>query len=613
MAADSATVSTGLANTQTNVAANIAALPATLRPLLLLIGIAAAVAAGVWIVLWSKGPTYSLLYASLSPQDEAQVAQALDAAQIPYKLDSASSGIEVPAERLDEARLKLAGQGVTDNDSFAALEKSSGFGVSQFMEDVRYQHALELELARTIASLQPVAGARVNLAEPRESVFVSDSHTASASVFVELKPGSTLGAEQVQAIVNLVAASVPNLSPGAVTVVDQQGRLLSAPSGHDAYATDEREYDIVHRMETDYARRIEALLTPLVGPGLVHAQVVADLNLGVSEQSREQYTPNSQIVRSEQLSEQSGGSAASGGVPGSLSNEPPTPGVAVPQSAAQSTAAGQNGSPASGTAASANSAAPGAGAQNAAQNAAQNGGAQTTGGGTPATASGQPGLEAVGGTFGLPGDKTISRDVTRNYEIDRTLAYTSQPAGTVRRLTVAVLIGDRTVTGTDGKSKKVPLTADDLTRVTQLVKDAVGFDASRGDSVSVVNESLDAESTPAAKGGTFQAPPLWETPIFWSLLRIGAGLIVVLVLVLTVLRPLVKTLITPMRLAPAGAAPALPPGAPGAAAGALPPGQREAVAPSISHEQQLTQARSMVNQDPKRVAQVVRGWVGSDE
>jgi flagellar M-ring protein FliF len=609
MAADSATVSTGLANSPANVSANIAALPATLRPLLLLIGIAAAVAAGVWIVLWSKGPTYSLLYANISPQDEAQIAQALDSAQIPYKLDPTSSGIEVPAERLDEARLKLAGQGLTDNDSFATLEKSSGFGVSQFMEDVRYQHALEMELARTIASLQPVAGARVNLAEPRQSVFVSDSRTASASVFVELKPGSTLDAEQVQAVVNLVAASVPNLSPGAVTVVDQQGRLLSAPSGHDAYATDEREYDIVHRMETDYARRIEGLLTPLVGPGLVHAQVVADLNLGVSEQAKEQYTPNSQIVRSEQLSEQSAGSAASGGVPGSLSNEPPTPGVAVPQSAAQSTAAaGQNGAPASGTAASA-TAASSAGAQNA----AQNGGAQTSGAGTPAAASGQPGLEAVGGTFGMPGDKTISRDVTRNYEIDRTLAYTSQPAGTVRRLTVAVLIGDRTVTGTDGKSKKVPLSADDLARVTQLVKDAVGFDASRGDSVSVLNESLDTESTPATAGGAFQAPPLWQTPLFWSFLRIGAGLVVVLVLVLSVLRPLVKTLITPVRLAPAAGAPALPPGMAGAAAGALPSGQREAVAPSLSHDQQLTQARSMVNQDPKRVAQVVRGWVGSDE
>src|SRR5690348_16812764 len=345
MAADSATLSNGLtAGTAgpANLQANIASLPATLRPLLLLVGIAAAVAAGVWIVLWSRGPTYSLLYANLSPQDEAQVAQALESAQIPYKLGAASNGIEVPAERLDEARLKLAGQGLTDNDSFAALEKSSGFGVSQFMEDVRYQHALEMELARTIASLQPVAGARVNLAEPRQSVFVSDSRTASASVFVRLKPASTLEPEQVQAIVNLVASSVPNLSPGQVTVVDQQGRLLSAPNGHDAYAMDERQYDMVHRMETDYARRIEALLSPLVGPGLVHAQVVADLNMGVSEQAKELYTPNSQIVRSEQLSEQTAGASGTGGVPGSLSNEPPAPGVLTPP-AAQSTAAAQNG------------------------------------------------------------------------------------------------------------------------------------------------------------------------------------------------------------------------------------------------------------------------------
>ncbi len=232
MAADSATLSNGLTAAPpgpTNFQSNIAALPATLRPLLLLVGIAAAVAAGVWIVLWSRGPTYSLLYANLSPQDEAQIAQALDSAQIPYKLDGATNGIEVPAERLDEARLKLAGQGLTDNDSFAALEKSSGFGVSQFMEDVRYQHALEMELARTIASLQPVAAARVNLAQPRQSVFVSDNRTASASVFVQLKAGSILEPEQVQAIVNLVASSVPNLSPGEVTVVDQQGRLLSAP------------------------------------------------------------------------------------------------------------------------------------------------------------------------------------------------------------------------------------------------------------------------------------------------------------------------------------------------------------------------------------------------
>jgi flagellar M-ring protein FliF len=589
MAADPATLP--------NLAPHSAGLPASLRPLLLLVGIAAAVAAGVWIVLWSRGPTYSLLYANLSPQDEAQVAQALESAQIPYRLDPGASGIEVAAERLDEARLKLAGQGLTDNDSFAALEKSSGFGVSQFMEDVRYQHALEMELARTIASLQPVAGARVNLAEPRQSVFVSDNRSASASVFVELKSGASLEPEQVQAIINLVASSVPNLSAGEVTVVDQQGRLLSAPSGHDPYAMDDREYDMVHRMETDYARRIESLLTPLVGPGLVHAQVVAALNLGTSEQAKELYTPNSQIVRSEHLSQQSAGAPGSGGVPGSLSNEPPAPGALAPTAAAKANApAAQNGT----------------GASSAGSPAAQaNGPAAGAAAGAARPGATQP----VGGS--MAGGDTSSSDVTRNYEIDRTLDYSNQPAGTVRRLTVAVLIGDRTVNGPDGKAKRVPLSAEELTRVTQLVKDAVGFDASRGDSVSVMNESLDTASTPAAEAGNFQSPPLWQSPFVWSLLRIVAGLVGVLVLVLSVLRPLVRTLITPMRLS--GAAPAgaqaltgAAPGGPAGAAAALPAGQRDA-ATALSHEQQLTQARSMVNQDPKRVAQVVRGWVGQDE
>ncbi len=597
MAADPATISNSLASSPSGAPATLAALPASLRPLLLLIGIAAAVAAGVWIVLWSRGPTYSLLYANLSPQDEAQVAQALEAAQIPYKLDAASNGIEVPAERLDQARLKLAGQGLTGNDSFAALEKSSGFGVSRFMEDVRYQHALEMELARTIASMQPIAAARVNLAEPRQSVFVSEDRRASASVFVQLKPGSTLDPEQVQAIVNLVASSVPNLSPKEVTVVDQQGNLLSAPNGHDPYAMDEREYDMVHRMETDYARRIEALLTPLVGPGLVHAQVVAELNMGTREQAKELYTPNSQIVRSEHLAEQSEGGAATGGVPGSLSNEPPVPGTIVPPAAAKSSAkAGQSGAAASGSG----------------QSAAQGGSARSSAAATPGA------VEPVGGTVGAPGGgNTISSDMTRNYEIDRTLDYSNRPAGAIRRLTVAVLIGDRTVTGADGQVKKVPLSAQELARVTQLVKDAVGYDASRGDSVSVVNESFDTPTTAAADDGSFQRPPIWQSPFVWSLLRIVAGLVVVLVLVLAVLRPLVRTLIAPMRIAPAAtlgsqALPGAPPGA-AAAAGALPAGQKQAAVTAVTHEQQLVQARTLVSQDPKRVAQVVRGWVGSDE
>ena len=563
-------------------------LPPSLRPLLLLVGIAAAVAAGVWIVLWARGPTYSLLYANLSPQQQAQVVQALQGAQIHYQLDPTTNGVEVPADQLDAARLKLAGQGVAGGDSFAELDKSSGFGVSQFMENIRYQHVLEAELAHTIASLRPVESARVNLAVPRQSVFVSDQTAASASVFVRLRAGGTLGPEQVQAIVNLVASSVPDLSASHVTVVDQNGHLLSSPQGDSPFAADERGYDMVHRLESDDQQRIVALLTPLVGPGLVHADVVVSLNTGTSEQAQELYKPNSQIVRSEQVSEQRTGSGA-GGVPGSLSNEPPVPGsVAPPAKAGSAASAGASVSSSSTTAAS--------GPQGNA------GGQGKPGGQGGAAAAVQP----VGAPAG--GGHVLSSDITRNYEIDRTLDYSRQPPGQIRRLSVAVLLGYHPVKDAKGKVTDVPLSAQELARVTQLVKDAVGFDAARGDSVSVVNEPLDTPSSPSS-GGEITGPALWQQPLFWSLAKIASGLVAVLVLALVVLRPMVRLLVTPVSHAPTGAAQSKL----GEDAGSAPQAQKEAVVKALSHEQQLTNARALVSQDPKRVAQMVRGWVGTDE
>src|ERR1700759_613658 len=225
---------------------------ATLKPLLLLVGIAMAVAAGVTVVLWSRGPTYSTLYANLGTQDQAQITQALDAAQIPYRMAPGSSTIEVPAEKLNDARLKLAGQGLPEGGGgFALMDKDPGFGVSQFMENARYQHALETELARTISDLRPVEGARVHLAIPHQTAFVRDHHPGSASVFVQVRPGRRLEEGQVQAIVNLVASSVPEMEASQVTVVAQSGRLLSAPEGHDEFAIREKQFDMVHRLEED--------------------------------------------------------------------------------------------------------------------------------------------------------------------------------------------------------------------------------------------------------------------------------------------------------------------------------------------------------------------------
>jgi len=571
--------------------ANPSALAAGLKPILLLIGIAAAVAAGVTVVLWTRGPSYSLLYANIAAEDQSQIAQALDAAQIPYRIQPGSNNIEVPAERVSEARMKLAGQGLPESGGgFALMDKDPGFGVSQFMENARYQHALETELGRTIANLRPVEGARVHLAIPRQSAFVRDHHSASASVFVQVKPGRRLEQGQVQAIVNLVASSVPEMEATQVTVVDQQGRLLSSPGSHDEFALGEQQFDMIHRLEDDYTQRIEGLLAPMIGAGRVRAQVVAQMDMTVSEEAHEQYRPDSQIVRSEQISEQSSrdGSGA-GGVPGALTNQPPPAGVAqapppntAPQNAAANTAAGAAG---------------------AAANAANK---------TPAT--GATGLTQPIGGAGAGGDSNSSKSTTRNYEIDRTLAYTRQPAGKLKRLTVAVLIDNMRSTDKDGKVKEVALTAQQLDHVTQLVKDAVGFDEARGDNVNVVNASFTAE--PTAPEGELESPAFWESPLFLNIAKLVAGLAVLLVLVLSVLRPLVRTLVgptrSPVQLMPRAAESiTTEPIQAGGNNPALPGADPKAVA--LTHDQQVAAARTLVNQDAKRVAQVVRGWVAQDE
>jgi flagellar M-ring protein FliF len=524
-------------------------IPPSLKPLALLIGIAGAVAAGVVIVLWSKEPTYSLLYGNLGQQDAALIAQALDTNNIPYKLDAGT--IAVPADRVHDARLKLAAQGLPEGDGgFAVMSKEPGFGVSQFMEGARYQHALETELARTISNLQPVEGARVHLALPRQSAFVRDRRPPSASVFLQMKPGRRLESEQVTAIVNLVASSIPELEADQVTVVDQQGRLLSAPEGNDEMAAREKQLEIARGMEERYTQRVEQLLAPLVGPGRVRAQVVADVELSTTEEAREQYRPESQIVRSEQTAEESSRNGVGPqGVPGALTNQPPAPGVALPPGVA-------------------------AGAQ---------------------AANAEPVVAP-----NTPPDNT-SKQATRNYEIDRTVAYTRQPAGRLKRLTVAVLVDNLRTTDEEGTVTETALTPEQLENMTKLVKDAVGFDQARGDSVNVVNASFKGELTPEE---VQEDPiPLWERPLVRDVAKLLAGLIVLLVLVLMVLRPLIRGLLASPRIAYAPAA--LPAGQ-----GSLAP---QAAGPALDYDGQVSHARSMVTQDAARVAQVVKTWVGDDE
>jgi flagellar M-ring protein FliF len=561
-----------MANTQTVVVPP--PLGINVRPLLLLLGVALAVAAGVTVVLWWKGPDWSLLYANLSDSDASSVVQSLQAGGIQYKIDNASGAIMVPAERVHDARLQLASQGLPQgkNSSFEMISKDPGFGVSQFMENARYQYALENELARTISSLQAVEAARVHLAIPQQSAFVRDRRPASASVLLQLRAGHRLEPEQVSAIVHLVASSIPELNSDQVTVVDQQGRLLSSPKSGDAAIAAE-QFEAAHRVEDTYMQRIEELIAPIVGDGKVRAQVTVDLDAAASEEAHEQYKPDGSVVRSEHTAEESSrGGGASGGVPGALTNQPPVGGQAVPATAKPPATP----PPANGAAGNNKNAA-----------AAQ---ADAAAAAAAAAAANVP--------------ESTSKENTRNYEIDRTVSYSHQPAGRIKRVTVAVLVDNVRTVAADGKVTQQPLSKQQIDDITRLVKNAVGFDEARGDSVNVVNQSFQDQSSPPIKP---EPVPLWQRPMVRDVTRLVLGALVLVALALGVLRPLIKNLANHAVVAtgPALAAPAGSEGQerPAAAAGAP-------ATPALAYEQQLVQARSLVSQDPKRVAQVVKTWVG---
>ncbi len=498
----------------------------------LLIGIAASVAVGIATVLWSRAPDYSLLYANLADRDAGAVVNALVAAEIPHRLEQSSGAIMVPADRVHEARLLLASDGLPRGSGmgFELIGEEKGLGVSQFMENARYQHMLETELVRTISNLRPVQSARVHLAMPKQSVFVRDRRPGSASVMVQLYPGRRLEDAQVSSIVNLVASSIPDLEPGEVTVVDQLGRLLTEHNDAGDLSLTARQFDYRTRVEDAYAARIVDLLTPLAGTGKVRAQVTADLDFTVTEQTQEQYDPANTAVRSEQTSNETrlGDAAAAGGIPGALTNQPP-------------------------------------GDQDAADAESANRSSSTT--------------------------------ATRNFEVDRTVSHTRQQTGTIRRLSVAVIVDHRQVVAEDGTVSAEPLAAEEIERMTALAREAIGFDAARGDSVSVINASF---TRPEAIEAT--KPAWWDMPIVGQVIRQLAGVVLMLGLIFGLLRPTVRHLLVP---APAPVA-ALPAGGNAAAA------ERE-VTPALTYEQSMAAARSVVGEDPRRAARVVKDWVAEDE
>lgn len=538
-----------------------------LRQILTLVGVAAAVALGIAVALWSRSPSYAPLYTGLDERDASQVVQALQAGGDRFQLGPGGTAVLVAEGDVARLRLKLAAQGLPQGASGGSAEEAqtSPFGMSDFAEKARYQKRLEGELVNSITSLQPVKAARVHLALPKPSAFVRDRRPASASVVVTLFPGRNLDPSQVSAVVHLVASSVPDLDPSQVSVIDHKGNLMTAGGASDPAALADGRFRLAQSLEQAYATRIEELLTPLVGPGRVRAQVAANMDFSETERTDERFDPKATVLRSEQMSNQErrDGASVAQGIPGALSNQPPP---AAPQPTAAD--------PSAGTAT-----------------------ATTT---TAATAASGTPLES-------------QSSATRNFEVDRSISHTREPVGSIRRLSVAVVVDNKVSVDEDGEPQTTPLSQTELAQMVELVRGAVGFDESRGDSVSVINAPFHAEPDMEAPPPT----PLWQQPAMREIGKQILGAIVVLVLALSVVRPMLRGLTGAPTSAPtqvqvlAGGS-SVDVAQPADTQRSLGAGAGMAALPPVAFEQKVTLAKRMVNQDPRQVAQVVKGWVAED-
>jgi flagellar M-ring protein FliF len=536
----------------------------------LMLGVSAIIAllAGGW--MWAQTPDYKVLFSNVSDRDGGAIIASLQQMNVPHKFAEGGGAILVPANQVHDVRLKLAAQGLPKGGlvGFELMENQK-FGTSQFLEQVNFQRALEGELARSIQALAAVDSARVHLAMGKQSVFMREQQKPSASVLVNLYPGRVLDPQQVNAIIHLVSSSVPNLPLSNVTVVDQQGNLLSKTDESDtSTGLNPNQLKYLQALEQSYIRRIEAIIAPIVGKENVHAQVAADVDFAHSEQMDEIYKPNqdpgSSTVRSQQTSELASSSQMEGGVPGALSNQPPMPATAPITT--------PPGSPLSQT--------------------------PTTGATPPATPEAQ--------TNSSKPPSNTRKDATINYEVDKRIQHVRKPVGGIKRLSVAVVVNHRKVTDQNGAVSSTPLTEAQTVQITDLVKEAMGFSKERGDTLNVVNSpftDMQQEITPEL--------PLWKQPEMMELAQqVGKNLLIgglILYLVLGVLRPMLKRTnqsTVPLLTEPAEEKEDQP---------AQPAPALKQVPQFSQYEQNLAFARQLARDDPKVVANVVKHWVTGNE
>lgn len=518
------------------------------RQLGLLLGLAASIAIGVYVVLWSQTPNFTVLYHQASPKDASDVVNVLQARNIQYQLDTTSGVILVESGKLHEARMALAAQSLPSHAAggFEFIKEPQGITTNNFIQTKRYQVALQNELAQTIMWMSAVDNARIHLAMPKQSAFLADRRKPSASVLIDLAAGHRLEDEQVEAIMNLVASSVPNMSSKDVTVVDNKGRLLSKTDTMHGVGLSSRQLEYKKTVEQDLASNIENIISPIVGENRVRAQVVAEMDFTQLEMTQESYNPDLPAIRSEQrVEERSQGSGVQGGIPGALSNQPP-------------------------------------------------GAAQV-----PETTGNATGVK----TAASPSRSTVR--YTINNELDRSIIHKRKSPGVVNKLSVAVVVDNKQSKNDAGEIVATPYTQEELDRFTTLVKDAVGFNAIRGDSVNVINAAF----TPPPELGPAPEVSFLDQPWVWDVGKQILGGLLAAIVLFGVLRPVMRNLST------------LPPVLANQAAGAeggdgleddqvtLSGGNDPRLPKPNEYESELEMAKSMVVQEPKRVAQVVKQWV----
>lgn len=550
------------------------------QKLVFMIAVAAVFAIIVGTILWSRQPDWKTLFSNLTEKDGGAIVTILEQQNIAHRYTD-SGALQVPADRVHEVRLKLASQGLPRGGMVGfELMENQKFGVSQFAEQVNYQRGLEGELARTIQSIGAIQSARVHLAIPKPSVFVREEQKPTASVMLNLYPGRSLDSAQIAGITHLVSSSVPQLPASNVAVIDQSGALLSQLKNSLTEAgLDPAQIKYVRDVEGSIIKRISEILSPMLGQDNFKVQVAADIDFSQSEQTAETYRPNnapeSTSIRSRQNNESASVNQAAGGVPGALTNQPPVPATAPLTQPATGNSPGQPGKPSE-----------------------IQGKVDAAGITAPLNAAGQP--------------ISTSKNATINYEVDKTIRHTKQGMGDIRRLSAAIVVNHRKDIDKNGQPVSKPIPEAEMKQINELVREAMGYNKERGDTISVANAPFTAVDKSEAE------LPVWKDPENISYVKdlvkylLIAG--IVAFLYLKVIQPSMKTMFPPPKDADGAHGSAeggISAYAEGESGGITASGEDGATQVHIDHYAVMIQkARELAEKDPKAVANIIKDWMG---